>query len=185
MEHFSDLRLGWSIVDMPHLAWNRDFALTQATEVYMWSISGGGGQLAQIYVGMCPGRTKSRPITRAKFFIQKPPKTYKNDTNLLIFLDLTYNPCKNFKSYSLQGQNFKIFLIFTHNQGKGFLILPITRGYTCIPGLHWEFNPPPSLQLLSCITSSISNRLCPNFLRSWRTRLVNLILKMFPTDLGP
>ena len=48
--------------------------------------------------------------------------------NLLIFLDLTYYPGKNFKFYSLQGQNFKIFLIFTYNQGKVFLILPITRG---------------------------------------------------------
>ena len=47
---------------------------------------------------------------------------------LLIFLDLTYNPCKNFKFYSLQGQNFKIFLIFTNNQGKVFLILPIPGG---------------------------------------------------------
>ena len=47
--------------------------------------------------------------------------------NLLIFLDLSYNPGKNFKLYSLQGQNF-IFFIFTYNQGKGFLILPITRG---------------------------------------------------------
>ena len=45
--------------------------------------------------------------------------------NLLIFLDLTYNPGINFKFYSLQGQNFKIFLIFTSNQGKVFLILPI------------------------------------------------------------
>ena len=60
--------------------------------------------------------------------------------NLLIFLDLTYNPGINFKFYSLQGQNFKIFLIFTYNQG--FLILPITRGEdTCIPGLHWELPP--------------------------------------------
>ena len=48
--------------------------------------------------------------------------------NLLIFLDLTYNPSKNFKFYSLQGQNFKIFLIFTYNQGKVFLVLPITQG---------------------------------------------------------
>ena len=48
--------------------------------------------------------------------------------NLLIFLDLTNNPGKNFKFYSLQGQNFKIFLIFTYNQGKVFLILPITWG---------------------------------------------------------
>ena len=49
--------------------------------------------------------------------------------NLLIFLDLTYNPYKNFKFYSLQGQNFKSFLIFTYNQGKVFLILPITTLY--------------------------------------------------------
>ena len=48
--------------------------------------------------------------------------------NLLIFLDLTYNPGKNFKFYSLQGQNFKIFPIFTYNQGKVFLILPVTLG---------------------------------------------------------
>ena len=63
--------------------------------------------------------------------------------NVLIFLDLTYNPGKNFKFYSLQGQNFKIFLIFTYiyNQGKVFLILPITQGGTCIPGLQWEFPP--------------------------------------------
>ena len=55
--------------------------------------------------------------------------------NLLIFLDLTYNPDKNSKFYSLQGQNFKIFLIFTYNQGKVFLILPITWGhmYTSSP----------------------------------------------------
>ena len=64
--------------------------------------------------------------------------------NLLIFLDLTYNPGKNFKCYSLQGQKFKIFLIFTYNQGKVFLILPIIwgGGGTCIPGLHWELPPP-------------------------------------------
>ena len=63
--------------------------------------------------------------------------------NLLIFLDLTYNPGKNSKFYSLQGQNFKIVLIFAYNQGKVFLILPITQGGTCIPGLHWELPPPP------------------------------------------
>ena len=63
--------------------------------------------------------------------------------NLLIFLDLTYNPGKNFKFYSVQGQNFKIFLTFTYNQGKVFLILPITQGGTCIPGLQWELPPAP------------------------------------------
>ena len=84
--------------------------------------------MSRFCVGMCPGRTKSRPITRAKFFIQKPPKTYQIDTNLLIFLDLTYNPGKNFKFYSLQEQNFKNFLIFTYNLCKVFLILPSTQG---------------------------------------------------------
>ena len=68
--------------------------------------------------------------------------------NLLILLDLTDNPCKNFKFYSLQGQNVNICLIFTNNQRKFFLVLPITRGGTCIPGLHWEL-PPPSFQPLS------------------------------------
>ena len=48
--------------------------------------------------------------------------------NLLIFLDLTYNPCKNFKFYYLQGKNVQIFLIFTYNQDKIFLILPIIQG---------------------------------------------------------
>ena len=72
--------------------------------------------------------------------------------NLLIFLDLTYNLGINFKFYSLQGQNFKIFLTFTYNQGKVFLILPITEGGGGggIPGLHWEL---PS----SVLNSNISN----------------------------
>ena len=60
--------------------------------------------------------------------------------NLLIFLDLTYNPDINFKFYSLQGQNFKIFLIFTYNQ-ESFLDFTYYPGGTCIPGLHWEFHP--------------------------------------------
>ena len=58
--------------------------------------------------------------------------------NLLIFLDLTYNPGKNFKFYSLQGQNFKIFLDFTYYPGG-----------TCIPGLHLEL-PPPRFKVLKC-----------------------------------
>ena len=61
--------------------------------------------------------------------------------NLLIFLDLTHNPGKNLKFYSLQGKNVQIFLIFTYNQGKIFLILPITQGGTCIPSLYWELPP--------------------------------------------
>ena len=47
---------------------------------------------------------------------------------LLIFLGLTYNPSKNFKLYSLQGQNVQIFLIFTCIQGQIFLIFLITWG---------------------------------------------------------
>ena len=48
--------------------------------------------------------------------------------NLLIFLDLSYNQCKNFKFYSLQGQSVQIFLIFTYNQGKIFLIYLLLGG---------------------------------------------------------
>ena len=81
--------------------------------------------------------------------------------NLLIFLDLTYNPGKNFKFYSLQGQNFKIFLIFTCNQGKVFLILPITRGgggghmYTWSP----SGKVAPPLDLDMSFTDSLPERL--------------------------
>ena len=64
--------------------------------------------------------------------------------NLLMFLDLTYNKCKNFKFYSLQGQNVEIFLIFTNNQGKIFLILPITQGGTCVPCLMSPLGVAPS-----------------------------------------
>ena len=57
---------------------------------------------------------------------------YKNKMNLLIFLDLTNNrQAKYFKFYSLQGQNVQIFLTFTYNQGKIYLILPITS--------RWEY----------------------------------------------
>ena len=84
----------------------------------------------------------SRNHNPGKIFHRKTLKTYKNGMNWLIFLDLSYNPCKNFKFYSCQWQNVQFFLIFTNNQGKIFLILPITRGhmYTC---LHWELPPPP------------------------------------------
>ena len=84
--------------------------------------------------------------------------------NLLIFLDLTYNPGKIFKFYSLQGKNFKIFLIFTYNQGKVFLILPITRGahvYLVSIGSC----PPPLKNLVQYCW-----RYCnPNF-EKWKTR---------------
>ena len=55
--------------------------------------------------------------------------------NLLIFLDLTYNPCKNVKFCSLQGKNVQFFLIFTCNQGKIFLIYLLPGGCP----------PPPSI----------------------------------------
>ena len=65
--------------------------------------------------------------------------------NLQIFLDLTYNPCKNFKFYTHQGNNVQIFLIFNYNQGNIFLTLPIT-------GLHCEF--PPALAAFGRIFQS-------------------------------
>ena len=61
--------------------------------------------------------------------------------NLLIFLDLTYNMDINFKFYSLQGKNFKIFLIFTYNQDKVFLILPIALGGGGGGGLMYTWSP--------------------------------------------
>ena len=58
--------------------------------------------------------------------------------NLLIFLDLSYYQCKNFKFYSLQLQNVQIFLIFTYNQGQFFLFYLLPGGggghmYTVFP----------------------------------------------------
>ena len=101
--------------------------------------------MLRVWVGMryVPWQNQRWTLSRAKFFIEKVPKPKKNDTNLLIFLDLSYNPCKIFRLYSLQGQNVKTFLIITYKKGKIFLILPITRG-TCIPGLCWE---PPRIRL--------------------------------------
>ena len=62
--------------------------------------------------------------------------------NLLTFLDLSYNPCNNFKFQILLSSRakFSIFLFLPIDQGKIFLIL---RGGTCIPGLCWELPPPP------------------------------------------
>ena len=75
--------------------------------------------------------------------------------NLLIFLHLTYKPCKNFNFFLIftynQGKVVLIVPIFTYNQGKVSLILPITWGGTCIPGLHWELPPPPDLSPSSII----------------------------------
>ena len=63
--------------------------------------------------------------------------------NLQIYLDLSYNTCKNFKFYSLQGQNVQSFLIFTYNKGKIRLDFIYQRGgghlYIWCP---WELPPP-------------------------------------------
>ena len=119
-----------------------------------------GGATCPDFRQVCaPAEPKSRPTTRAKFFIQKPPKTYKNDMNLLIFLDLTYNPGKNFKFYSLQGQNVKIFLIFTYNQGKVFLILPITRGAHVYDYTWSPLGVAPAFADHSCSSKNIRNDL--------------------------
>ena len=97
---------------------------------------GGGGKLPRFWVGMSPSSTKKHSHKAGKIFHSKTPKTYKNDRNLLIFLDLSYNPCTNLIFYSLQAQILHIFfLIFTYKnkncqncQGKIVLILPITLG---------------------------------------------------------
>ena len=90
---------------------------------------------------------KSTPITHAKFFIKNSPKAYKNDMNLLIFLNLTFITHAKISNFTVfKGKKVQIFLIFTYNQGKIFLILPITQGDTCIPDLHWEL-PPLDAQL--------------------------------------
>ena len=65
--------------------------------------------------------------------------------NLLIFLDLTYNPCKNVQFCSLQGKNVNFFLIFTSNQSKIFLILPITGGAHVYLVSIGSCPPPPEL----------------------------------------
>ena len=67
--------------------------------------------------------------------------------NLLIFLDLTYNPGKHFKFYSPQGQNFKKFFIFTFKQGKvsWFYLLP---GGAHVYLVSIGSCPPPSKNLV-------------------------------------
>ena len=63
--------------------------------------------------------------------------------NLLVFLHLSYDPCTDFKFYSVQGQNVQIFPIFTYNQGQNFLDFTYYWRRTSISGPHWEFSPPP------------------------------------------
>ena len=121
---------------------------------------------------------KSRPITRAKVFIQKLPKTYKNDMNLLIFLDLTYYPGKHFKFYSLQGQNFKNFVIFTYNQGKVFLILPITRGHMYTWSPLGVAAPPLPLLLIILAAAKISETISRVQFSSYNRKKVIFIGQM-------
>ena len=100
--------------------------------------------------------------------------------NLLIFFDLTYNPFKNFQFNSLPGQNLKVFLIVTcnqgnvflpiftynqgnvflpictYNQGKVFLILPITKG----AHVYLVYNgSPPLVRMHSDVVLSSSGAL--------------------------
>ena len=97
-------------------------------------VGGGGGGRAtcnssRFWVGMYLSRTKKYTYNLGKSYIEKKTKTYKNYMNLLIFLDLSYNLCKNFKFSSLQWQNvqhLQIFLFFAFDQGKILLIQPIT-----------------------------------------------------------
>ena len=49
--------------------------------------------------------------------------------NLLIFFDLTNNRHATISNFTLQGQNVQMFLSFTYNQGKIYLILPIIPGW--------------------------------------------------------
>ena len=88
-----------------------------------------GANLPRFWVGTCPVEPKSVPITWAKFFIKKTPKTYKNDKNLLISLDLfKLQPLQKFQSLLSSRAKYSIFFIFTYNRGKISLILPSTRG---------------------------------------------------------
>ena len=76
--------------------------------------------------------------------------------NLLIFLDLSYNPCKNVTCYSLQVKNVKIFPIFTYSQGKIFLILLITRAaHICLVSTRSSPFPPFPLPPSHWLTSTI------------------------------
>ena len=70
--------------------------------------------------------------------------------NLLIFLDLTYNPGKNFNFYSLQGQcpNFSYFYLYpgqnfldvTHSPGGAHVYLVSTASGPLHPEGPFEFH---------------------------------------------
>ena len=98
--------------------------------------------------------------------------------SLLIFLDLTYNPGKNFKFYSLQGKNVKIFLIFTYNQGKVFLILPITWGAHVYLVSTGSCPPPLPLLLIILAAEKISETISHVQFSSYNRKQVIFIGQM-------
>ena len=99
--------------------------------------------LPRFWVGMCPVEPKSVPITWAKCFVEKTPKTYKNDKNLLISLDLfKLQPVQKFQSLLSSRAKYSIVLFLRISGAKfsWFYLLP--GGGTSISGLHWELLPP-------------------------------------------
>ena len=95
--------LGWTIMVVCNLNYKESIddmivRLNSNFEPAQERRGGGEGGLSEILGRYVPRQNqKSRPITLAKCFIEYTPKTCENDMNLLIFLDLRYNPCKNLK----------------------------------------------------------------------------------------
>ena len=75
----------------------------------------------------------------------------------MTWISVTCNKGRNFKFYYLQGQNLKIFLIFTENQDKIFLILLITggRGVELVYMASTRSCPPAPLPRGSMIWTSL------------------------------
>ena len=75
--------------------------------------------------------------------------------NLLIFLDLTYNPGKNFKFYSLQGQNFNffVFLPITRAKFSSFYLLSGEGAHVYLVSIG--SCPPPPLEEFSSVLLEI------------------------------
>ena len=67
------------------------YTFTLLVERLAWHVPN-GGNLPRFWVGMCPGRTEKQTHDPGKIFIEKTPKAYENDMNLLIFFNLGYNP---------------------------------------------------------------------------------------------
>ena len=136
------------------------------------------GEAACPHFGLvcAPIEPKSGPLTQAKFFNEKTPKNLKNDKILLISLDLRYYPCNNFKFYSLQGQIFEFFLFFTYNQGKIFLILPITWGHKWYTWSPLGVAPRSRVTILKTSNTSLFTANLP---RTWK-HFFPLLKKVFP-----